>query len=254
MNPLAPEALAEITPARRARLLVEVFAAYVLGPLLIRMDIIPMKALHPLLLGGTIAALVVLRSERGFKRGQLANTSGFLARLPQLLRVFAICIPIIAGLMALMLFAKGQGWIVMPPEVGWFSLLRDKPYIYALVMVGYPVLSVYPQEIIYRALFFQRYAPAFGSIPAAVAANALLFGWAHVVFRNPVAIVLTVAGGVIFSITYMRTKSLLAAAFEHTLYGCLLFTIGFGWYFFGGSVHDMQKIEDSAPAWRQMFR
>lgn len=254
MNTLAPEALAEVTPARRIRLLVEVFAAYILGPLLIRLDIIPIKAMHALIFGGTLAAIVVLLRDRDFKRGQLANTSGFVARLPLLLRVFAICIPILAGLMALMLFAKDQGWIAMPPEVGWFALLRNKPYIYALVMIGYPILSVYPQEIIYRALFFQRYAPAFGSIPAAVAANALLFGWAHVVFRNPVAIVLTVAGGVIFSITYMRTKSLLAAAFEHTLYGCLLFTLGFGWYFFGGSVHDIQKIEDSAPAWRQMFR
>ena len=242
MNPDTPEARAAITPARRMRLFTEIVLFYIVGPVLIRADIVSIRLMHPLMLAGTVAALVVLLRDKDFKAGQLANISGFIARLPLLLRLFALCIPMLAGLLAVMLYAKGQGWIAMPPEVDWLWLWKNKPEIYILVMIGYPVLSVYPQEIIYRALFFHRYAPVLGPIPVAIVVNALLFGFGHIIFRNPVAVSLTVVGGVIFSLTYMRTKSLLAASFEHALYGCLLFTLGFGWYFFGGSVQAMQRL------------
>jgi membrane protease YdiL (CAAX protease family) len=231
-----------LTTARRIRLLIEAGVVYGVAPVLLWSGVIPMRALHPLMLAGTVVTFVILLRDPSFKTGQLANLSGFVARLPLLLRLFALCVPLVAGLLAVMLYAKSQGLIAVPPQVDWLWLWRNKPDIYIMVMIGYPVLSVYPQEVIYRALFFHRYAPAFGPIPAAIAANALLFGFGHIIFHNPVAVGLTVIGGVIFSVTYMRTKSLVAAAFEHALYGCLLFTLGLGWYFFGGSVQAMEKL------------
>lgn len=231
-----------LNPARRIRLLAEAALIYGLTPVLLWSGAVPIRALHPLMLAGALAAGWLLLRDPAFKSGQLANLPGFRARIPLLLKLFALCLPILVALMAGLEFARARGLFAVPPEVDWFALIRQRPRIWLLVMVAYPILSVYPQELIYRALFFHRYAPAFGSMPAAVAANALLFGWAHIIFHNPVAVALTVAGGLLFSITYLRTKSLLAASFEHALYGCLLFTLGLGWYFFGGSVRDMEKL------------
>jgi membrane protease YdiL (CAAX protease family) len=57
----------------------------------------------------------------------------------------------------------------------------------------------------------------------------------HIVFRNWPAILLTCAGGWLFGTTYRRTSSLLLVSVEHALYGCAIFTIGYGNYFFDGS-------------------
>ncbi len=231
-----------LTPARRIRLLTEAGLIYGLTPVLLWSGALPIRAMHPLMLSGALASGVLLLRDREFKAGQLANLSGFRARLPLLLKLFALCGLLITAFMAALVYARAQGVFTVPPEVDWFALIRHRPRIWLLVMIVYPILSVYPQELIYRALFFHRYAPAFGSLPVAVAANALLFGWAHIIFHNPVAVALTVGGSVFFSITYLRTKSLVAASFEHALYGCLIFTLGLGWYFFGGSVRAMEKL------------
>ena len=40
--------------------------------------------------------------------------------------------------------------------------------------------------------------------------------------------VLTFLGGLIFAITYYKTKSTLLVSIEHAIYGCWLFTVGMG--------------------------
>ena len=42
-------------------------------------------------------------------------------------------------------------------------------------------------------------------------------------------------GGLFFADTYAKTRSLAAVYFEHALYGCYLFTIGLGFYFYHGN-------------------
>ena len=39
-----------------------------------------------------------------------------------------------------------------------FNLVRAKPRVWATLMVFYPILSVYPQGIIYRSFLMHRYA------------------------------------------------------------------------------------------------
>lgn len=56
----------------------------------------------------------------------------------------------------------------------------------------------------------------------------------HIIFRNPVAPLLTLPGGYLFATTYTRTRSLLITGIEHALYGDLVFTIGLGIYFYKG--------------------
>ncbi|GAB3476907.1 CPBP family intramembrane glutamic endopeptidase [Amycolatopsis cihanbeyliensis] len=116
------------------------------------------------------------------------------------------------------------------------SLPREDPLTWALVMVLYPLASVYPQELIFRAFLFQRYAPVFGEGHGMVGASAAAFGFVHLPFGNWIAIVLSLAGGWIFASRYQRTRSLLTVSFEHALYGMLIFTIGLGLYFFHGAV------------------
>ena len=57
----------------------------------------------------------------------------------------------------------------------------------------------------------------------------------HIVFMNPVAVLLSLVGGFLFSATYSKTKSLLWVSVEHSLYGMLIFTLGLGKFFYGAT-------------------
>jgi membrane protease YdiL (CAAX protease family) len=101
-------------------------------------------------------------------------------------------------------------------------------------MVLYPVLSVYPQGVLYRAFFLHRYAAVFPARWALLLASAVAFGFLHIIFRNSLAVGLTFLGGLLFATRYAETDSLLTSSVEHALYGCWLFTVGLGQYFYHG--------------------
>ena len=54
-----------------------------------------------------------------------------------------------------------------------FELPRQKPWVWLAILVGYPLLSVYPQEVIFRGCFFLRYGHLFPSTWSRVGASAL---------------------------------------------------------------------------------
>ncbi|GAN78756.1 CPBP family intramembrane glutamic endopeptidase [Acidocella aminolytica] len=122
-------------------------------------------------------------------------------------------------------------WGVTPDL--FLALPLHRPRLWALIMLLYPLLSVWPQEIIFRRFLFQRYERLFGT--RITSASAIAFGYAHIIFLNPVAVLLTLAGGWLFASTYARTFSLKCTGLEHALYGCLVFTIGLGQYFYTGA-------------------
>jgi CAAX protease family protein len=141
-------------------------------------------------------------------------------RLPYILAVF---LP----------FALAVTWLVnryAPRDL--FSLVRQKPTLWAAIMAAYPVFSVYPQGIVFRAFFFDRYRTLFPSTWLLVLMSAAAFTYLHIVFRNWIAVVLTAFGGLLFAMRYVQTGSLFVSCFEHTLYGCWLFTVGLGRWFF----------------------
>lgn len=121
--------------------------------------------------------------------------------------------------------------VLFPDQL--FAFPREQPLLWLAVMAFYPLLSVYPQELVFRAFLFERYGPAFGTWT--VAASAAAFGFVHIVFGSWVSVVLSAAGGWIFATRYQRTRSLLTASIEHALYGMLVFTVGLGQYFFHGA-------------------
>lgn len=124
-------------------------------------------------------------------------------------------------------------WVWRPQLL--FGFVRTNPGFWALVMVLYPVLSVYPQGIIYRAFFFERYQPLFPAPWVLVLASAAVFAFSHIIFRNGLSVALTFAAGLLFAWRYQTTGSLMVSSLEHALYGCYMFTVGLGGLFYHGA-------------------
>ena len=128
----------------------------------------------------------------------------------------------------------GLTYALFPEKLG--SFVRERPVLWAMVMVLYPLLSVVPQEYIFRRFFFWRYATVFSTNISMVIASGLSFGLVHIIFENWVAPTLSAIGGIMFARTYQRSDSLLLATLEHALYGCMVFTVGLGQFFYHGAV------------------
>jgi len=124
-------------------------------------------------------------------------------------------------------------WLVLPEQ--FLELPLHRPQIWLMVMVGYPLLSVWPQEMLFRRFALTRYAPLFGTGLGFVAASSLAFGFVHIIFLNPFAVLLSTAGGALFALEFARHRSLPLVCLEHALYGCLLFSVGLGRFFYTGS-------------------
>ena len=58
--------------------------------------------------------------------------------------------------------------------------------------------------------------------------NAAVFSLAHIFFKNTLVMLLTFVGGLLFALTFKKTKSTLLVTIEHAIYGCWLFTVGMG--------------------------
>lgn len=127
----------------------------------------------------------------------------------------------------------GALWLAAPDSL--FELPRRNPRLWAVVMTAYPVLSVFPQGILYRALFFTRYAGLFRNRRAAWLAGAAVFSLAHLLFNNLWALAWTLLGGLLLNRSYLRHGSLMASDAEHALYGQCLFTCGWGRFLYHGT-------------------
>ena len=207
----------------RMALIVEFLVLFVGLPLAYRFAPVRIPAL-PVLWVITAYALWQLMRDARFDRGRMWNSGALPGRIGVILVIFAV-VAVVIGL--------GVRWFA--PELEW-SFVRSHPGFWAIVMVAYPVLSVYPQGIIYRAFFFERYGALFPSRWAMIVASAAAFAFMHLIFRNWLAVGLTFAGGLLFAARYAETGSLATSSFEHALYGCWLFTVGLGQYFYHGTI------------------
>ena len=199
------------------------FSALFVGvPLLVYYRLLPNLPI-PYLLFAALAAFLVLRSDPSFDSSHLASWNNVRSQLLPLLARDALFLAFLG--LAVRLFA---------PQL-LFSFLKRAPGFWALVMLLYPLVSVYPQELIYRVFFFHRYAPLFGSGLLMIAASALAFGFVHIIFGNRLAVVLCIIGGFLFSLTYQHSGSLLFTCLDHAIFGNFIFTIGLGQFFYHGS-------------------
>lgn len=109
-----------------------------------------------------------------------------------------------------------------------FIAVRTKPFLWIKMIFVYTFASVIPQEFIYRTFFFHQYEKLTQNSNKQYLLNAFIFSIAHLMFYNGLILLLTFAGGYIFSDTYAKTKSLFWVCLEHAIYGSLLFTMGLG--------------------------
>jgi len=202
-------------------LIAELLVIYCAAPLLLR-RISNRFALLSALWLGTVYALVILRHAPGFNSRSLWNPQPLAQAIPGILALFAFAAAVIA-------FAV---WKLHRQRL--FAFPRSHPLLWTAILLLYPVLSVYPQGVVYRAFFFQRYQPLFPSPVALILASGVAFAFAHIIFRNKWSLVLTFAAGILFAWRYESTNSLFVSCFEHTLYGCYMFTVGLGGLFFRG--------------------
>ncbi len=207
---------------RLVLLSLEFSALFVGVPLLVYYRLMPNFPI-PYLLIAAVAVFLILRSDPSFDSSHLTSWHNVRSQLlPLLVRD------------ALFLVLIGLAVRVFAPQL-LFSFLKRAPGFWALVMLLYPLVSVYPQELIYRAFFFHRYAPLFGSGLLIIAASAFAFGFVHIIFGNWLAVILCIIGGFLFSLTYQHSGSLLFACLDHALFGNFIFTIGLGQFFYHGS-------------------
>ncbi len=113
-----------------------------------------------------------------------------------------------------------------------FSFPKNNFLLWIIVMIIYPFFSVIPQEIIYRVYFYHRYKKLFsGSLLLLTLLNLFSFSFAHIVFNNPHAILITAIASPIFSYLYIN-ESFFTCVLVHSLGGQIIFTLGLGKYFY----------------------
>ncbi|MDO1500915.1 CPBP family intramembrane metalloprotease [Winogradskyella maritima] len=117
--------------------------------------------------------------------------------------------------------------LAMQPE-DLFNVIKNDYRVWLLFLAVYAFLSVYPQELIYRTFFFKRYQDLFKNQNLFVFVNAGLFSLAHLFFQNTLVMFITFVGGLLFALTFQRTKSTFLVSIEHALYGGWLYTVGYG--------------------------
>ena len=116
-----------------------------------------------------------------------------------------------------------------------FQMLRNRPEFIPVIWTFYPLLSALPQELIFRPLFFHRYKVLLPDGRGAIALNAAIFSFAHLMYWSWVVALLTFVGGWVFARAYLD-RGFPAAWILHAVAGNVLFAVGMGAYFYSGNV------------------
>lgn len=172
---------------------------------------------------GAIGVWALLRRRYTRTHAGEWNWQGFRDGIKNVLLRFLLLAPAIGVLT----------WLVLPEH--FMSFPKERFHLWWKVMLLYPLLSVWPQELIFRSFLYYRYQPLWGAKRGYIAASAVAFGFAHVLLMNPVAVVMSGLGGYLFAKDYAHHRSLALACFEHALYGCWVFTLGLGIFFYTGA-------------------
>lgn len=127
------------------------------------------------------------------------------------------------------LLMLGYVWIFERENL--FNLPRANIWIYLALCIFYPVFSAYGQEIIYRTFLSRRYQALFPKGWQFVLASAISFSFMHIVYYDPVSMILTFIGGLYFAQVYWQTRSVLFTSVLHGIFGIMIFGVGLGQYF-----------------------
>jgi hypothetical protein len=222
-EPIAADVTVAAVSARPSipGLATEFTGLFVLLPLLVRWRVIAAPRLVVLALV-TAACIGLLWRDPTFDRSKLFSLGDLRGSLRSIALRAAVAGAVITGLVLLL---RPAAFMAMPGQA---------PGLWLAGLVLYPVVSAWPQEVVFRLFFFHRYEPLFGRSTWLVAANAVAFGFIHTIYPNAVAPLLSVPAGLLLALTWRRTRSMGPVWLEHTAYGLLLFTLGLGDFFFDG--------------------
>ena len=218
----APAIVPRMASGRLVGRAAEFVALYVGLPLVLAFAL-PADWLRPVFFAVAAVAVVLLARTPGFAWGELARGWTGLDW-----RFVGLVAAVTAALAAMLV------WWLVPDRA--LALPRRSPALWLTILLLYPLLSALPQELIFRLLYFRRYAALFPSRAAAVAVNALVFALAHLVLWNWVALALTLAGGLIFARAYLARGGFAQAVVLHAVCGAIVFTSGLGSFFYHGAI------------------
>ena len=112
-----------------------------------------------------------------------------------------------------------------------FDLPEKHFRLWVILCASYPLLSAYPQEIIYRLFLFKRYKRLLSTKILRITASAVTFGFAHIIYGSPVSVMLTLVAGFYLAYVYTKTNSVLFTTILHCVFGLVVFTVGLGQFF-----------------------
>ncbi len=135
------------------------------------------------------------------------------------------------GIIILLCLILMLGYVSLFERENLFNLPRANPWIYLAMCVFYPVFSAFGQEIIYRTFLFRRYQDLFHKEWLIILASGITFSFLHIVYYDPVSMILTFMGGLYFARVYSLTRSVLFTSVLHGLMGIIVFGVGLGQYF-----------------------
>jgi membrane protease YdiL (CAAX protease family) len=177
--------------------------------------------IHPsiIILPVLVFIFILLRRNSDFKWSELIRWG--VSR--KMLYTNAVLI-VLAGLLML-------GYVFFFEPENLFNLPRANIWLYLGLCLFYPVFSAFGQEIIYRTFLSKRYSRILPRGWQFVVASALTFSFMHIVYYNPVSLILTFIGGIYFAVNYRITRSVLFSSVLHGIFGIMMFGVGLGQYF-----------------------
>lgn len=207
----------------RALLWAEFIALYIAAPMALWM-FLPYLNLYAAIAGTMVVGLILLTRTPGFAWRELIDFSTMRGHWGLLAGLCAAT--------AVVVFAVA--WAMLDER--FMALARERPEFLLLIWMLYPWFSVLGQEVLFRPLFFHRYARLFPSETSVIIVNALVFALAHAFFQRWITVFLTLGGGLLFAHFYAKTRSFPGVFILHWIAGGLIFTSGTGWFFYHGAI------------------
>jgi membrane protease YdiL (CAAX protease family) len=213
----------------RILLVIELFVLFLLVPFAIWMQWLPVPLVIIPVYVVAVYAILWLRANSQFRSWYWAGH--------RVSEEKAYLITIAGRLLLVVLLTGWVVYVFFPERL--FLFPREHPVLWLLFLLLYPPFSVYPQELVFRTFFFQRYGSLFTDKTLLVVASTLFFAFMHIVFANGIVILSTLIGGYFFAQTYAHTRSLRLVCLEHSLYGYVVFSMGLGEFFVFGRMKEL---------------
>ncbi len=205
--------------APRWRLWAEFLALFVIAPAALAAWISAIP-LFPAIIGASALGMALLWATPGFHWRELVDLRGLKGQSGLILGFALVATTALTALV----------WLMVPDQFLWMP--RNNPRLWILILIFYPLLSVLGQEILYRALFFQRYGALFPNDAARIMVNGAVFAFAHLLFQHWLPITATFFAGLFFGAVYLRGRSFPLVFILHWIGGGLVFTLGLGRFFY----------------------